>query len=753
MPCDLVITRIGLPPRLVAPCRIRVEVDVTNAGADRAALPFDVLLTFPSGADETGRGPRYVETVKGGEGNWLMPGQTVTVPFMVSLPCRVQTQVRATADPSMVVPDNDRTQPSLTISAGPIDLLPWIQWSVRVGLENASRLATWNPPALCPGATVLVEAVFRNRGCVASGGFSVQLDVGGQSFAQAVGALGAGAQRAVVFDLKAPAAPRASLPFTITPNFSFPQCTPPGLSTSVAIPVLPGAAPRLSFAVDDQMVVPGQAPTITWRLDNDCDELGLVTAEVSFNGTLLYRSAPQSPRLRASVGESAVPIPLAAITMALAPAFWAFGTRPLDLTLTATGSPMPFTTQALLSVVPETGVFVFAFRPRPPAAWKRSYLVDGAFSNSSAFSAMTVTAVAFREHLSTDLTPAADKLVTLTAASFGTVARGTTTMPARGSFFSQNWVWINAVTFRPSIDTSRTYVYTCEYSFSDAFGNAYPAQVSPPLSVGVIVAPSKITEALVAMGSMIVFEAFALMGAGLLIYAATLPYPANLVPAIAGAICLTIAVSALGIAIWRKAVAEDPPLPDLDHHERVRLEPPPRAAFDPEVSRRPAFAALESLLELLRRVQSSDDAMQRIHCKMLGARVDGASEHLAIQARDFRAALGMFEASSPLLPDALAELESAIAADDLLTRPFQEVLRSWRDRGIPPEVEEKWREAGHPTDALELVGELARRLEPPPENLVDPLRQLVTSLGSMALGRRGWAREVLALADERTAPA
>ena len=54
--------------------------------------------------------------------------------------------------------------------------------------------------------------------------------------------------------------------------------------------------------------------------------------------------------------------------------------------------------------------------------------------------------------------------------------------------------------------------------------------------------------------------------------------------------------------------------------------------------------------------------------------------------------------------------------------------------------QEKWREAGHPTDALELVGELARRLEPPPENLVDPLRQLVTSLGSMALGRRGWAR-------------
>ena len=117
MPCDLVITRIGLPPRLVAPCRIRVEVDVTNAGADRAALPFDVLLTFPSGADETGRGPRYVETVKGGEGNWLMPGQTVIVPFMVSLPCRVQTQVRATADPSMVVPDNEPGLSRITMVA------------------------------------------------------------------------------------------------------------------------------------------------------------------------------------------------------------------------------------------------------------------------------------------------------------------------------------------------------------------------------------------------------------------------------------------------------------------------------------------------------------------------------------------------------------------------------------------------------------------------------------------------------------
>src|SRR5207237_3823291 len=136
------------------------------------------------------------------------------------------------------------------------------------------------------------------------------------------------------------------------------------------------------------------------------------------------------------------------------------------------------------------------------------------------------------EHLSTDLTPAADKLVTLTAASFGTVARGTTTMPARGSFFSQNWVWINAVTFRPSIDTSRTYVYTCEYSFSDPFGNAYPPQVSPPLSVGVIVAPSKITEALVAMGSMIVFEAFALVCWWLLICARRLAVSSGLVAAL-----------------------------------------------------------------------------------------------------------------------------------------------------------------------------------------------------------------------------
>ena len=381
MPCDLLITRIGLPPRLVAPCRIPVEVDVTNTGPDPAQLPFDVELTFPIGADDDSRGPRYIETLKSAEGTRLMAGQTVTVPFMVSLPCRVQTFARAVADSGRVVLDNARTQPSLTVPVGPVDLLPWIQANVRVGLENAARLVTWNPPELCPGASVLVEVVCRNRGCVPSGGFYLQLDVAGQTTTQSVGAIAAGATSSRVLVIKAPTTP-GPVTFTVTPNFSFPLCPTTGLPRSITIPVVPGGAPRLSFSVDAP-VVPGELPSVTWRLDNDCDELGDVTAEVSFSGTVLHRSAPQPTPLRASVGETSVRILPSAVTPAIASAFWAFGTRPLDLTITATGSTAPFTTQAQLQVVPETGALLFIFRPRFAAAWKTSYLIDGRFANRS----------------------------------------------------------------------------------------------------------------------------------------------------------------------------------------------------------------------------------------------------------------------------------------------------------------------------------------------------------------------------------
>ena len=307
---------------------------------------------------------------------------------------------------------------------------------------------------------------------------------------------------------------------------------------------------------------------------------------------------------------------------------------------------------------------------------------------------------------------------------------------------------MDPITFRPSTDLSRTYVYTGEYGFSDAFGNVYTAQLSAPLSVVVSVAPNKVTEALIAMGAMIVFEAFALIGAALLIIAAATAYPANLVPAIAGGICLVIAVAALGIAIWRKTLADDPPLPDLDYRERVALEPPSREAFDPVVAQRPAFAALESLFVLLERVQSSDVAMHRIHRKILGARLDGATEHLGVQARDFRAAWRTFDSASELLPDALAELAPALRADDLLSTPFEDTLRDWRERGISREIEEKWREAGLPEEALKRAAEVARRSEHLPDNVLDPLRELVAGLHSMASTRRDWAREVLRLADE-----
>src|SRR5262245_54100419 len=131
MPSDLVVTRILLPPKVSAPCKTRVDVDITNIGTDVAQLPFDVVLELLS-VDEHIPPRLFKEWVRGLEGERLRPNQTVTVTFQVSFPCRTQTQLRVTADFSGLVLNNARTDPQKTIVVAPIDLVPWLQSSLQI---------------------------------------------------------------------------------------------------------------------------------------------------------------------------------------------------------------------------------------------------------------------------------------------------------------------------------------------------------------------------------------------------------------------------------------------------------------------------------------------------------------------------------------------------------------------------------------------------------------------------------------------
>ena len=59
--------------------------------------------------------------------------------------------------------------------------------------------------------------------------------------------------------------------------------------------------------------------------------------------------------------------------------------------------------------------------------------------------------------------------------------------------------------------------------------------------------------------------------------------------------------------------------------------------------------------------------MQLIHRRILGARFDGAVESLRLQRDDFGSAWRTFDRSIAHLPDVLAELAPALAADSSST--------------------------------------------------------------------------------------
>jgi hypothetical protein len=747
MPSDLIVSRILLPPTVSAPCPVDVDVEITNIGDEPAELPFDVALAF-SNPDEPVRQGTLIRWVRSAEGRSIVPNQTVTVTFQVVFPCRPQVTLWVTADYSRRVLNNSRSDPQKTVLVQP-DLVPWLQSSLRVGLYAQNGIQTWNSPALCPNADLFVEAVVRNTGCADPHGFYTELEMttAQQSsfWGRFVPGIQAGGSVAIPFFINAPSdiGPitfrfRADTAGQI-PN----QCSTTGLSATINTVVQTGAAPTLAFSVNGP-IFPGQLPTINWSIHNDCSDLRTVQAQVSFGPTKLYETTPIPIGLRASVSRDNEPLLPILIPSAVANQFWQFGAHNLMLSISVTGTaPTPAPIQATFRVDPEpAGVVTFAwFTPPAGASWRRPYPVAGRFSNNSRVSAMTIAGGTAME---TEPSLALATTLGLSPSVFGTIAAATLGT-AGTQMRTQSWEWMNAVNYANG-PASITVSYDMSFTFRDAFGNIYPGPFSGTSSVVVRIPLTKRDDAHVSFGAMIAALSLAAMAAIFAITALTTPYPANLVPAIAAAIFAVAAVAALGISIWYRAKAYDPPLPDFDYTERIAFAPPELPPLHPEAANSPLIQSLHALQHLMQRIRQADEMMYRIHRKMIGAHTDGAEELLRLHAEDYEKHYRMLKRSASLFPDAISEFEQAFRSSGIVKEEdVIHVLREWKEKDVPDSARHAWKEADLSEDTLMRLSEAVRQIESMPGSVFDPLYQLAMTLSESLKARESENQDILNL--------
>ena len=216
---------------------------------------------------------------------------------------------------------------------------------------------------------------------------------------------------------------------------------------------------------------------------------------------------------------------------------------------------------------------------------------------------------------------------------------------------------------------------------TDGFGNSYPRSTSPLLFVTVAVSPAKRgAQALAAAALKSAIGALAVAAGGLNPWAAALGF------------------FFWGLAIWHKGKADDPPVPDFRYDERVQVIP---VLYDLRREDAPPWAEpLAVLLNLLERARAAQEALGRIHAKLLGARIDGATEALRMQTADYRAALARLQAAAAEVENVAALAAEQLATDERMSAEqlaadldalrsgatLEATRRAWRDNGLPEEA-------------------------------------------------------------------
>jgi hypothetical protein len=358
------------------------------------------------------------------------------------------------------------------------------------------------------------------------------------------------------------------------------------------------------------------------------------------------------------------------------------------------------------------------------ATWHKVYDVSGSLTNDSSFSSMTVAGITLTEATTTPGISAAGA-ITLSPQS---VAVGAATALATPAPLLKAWNSINATTFELSGPTSVPFTYIAAFTVTDEFGNGYPPSTSPTLTVTVAVPAAKVALQAQAAGELKSAVAALAAAAGSLN-----PWAA------------VIGFFLWGLAIWHKGQADDPPVPDFRYDEHVQVTP---AVHDLRREDAPPWAEpLAALLNLLERARAAQEALTRIHAKMLGARIDGAAQALHMQAADYRAALARLQVAAAEVENVAALAGEQLATDERMSaEPLAADLEGLRSGATVDATRQAWRDNGLPDQAFEDLHRRVAHVENvAPLGLMLPI--IARHTVELAEATTEESIEVLALAD------
>jgi hypothetical protein len=754
---DIRVDQIAFPPTILCNCPTSVKVTLINRGnaapvRNSADGKFEVCLQSSGFQVETG--DIYRQRVGGGGEQpvqILPPGQTLVVTFTNVVFRRAGSlQVTACADCAGVYPhaggshyeiSNDRhTQPCLKAKVDVI-AAAWLRVDhLEIDLEDSLGNRSRNVAQLCPGGRFVAVATVSNRGCLDAQNVTALLtilDPSGNLVAAANQVLPVVPQQMSVplefhGAVPVPNAFPAAYAFRVCLDFTNriqPQCSRQFLcltSATIAVVRPGGPGPAVTFFVNGGPIFPGSPIPITWGIQDDCSDLGDVTARVTLKATgdLLYDSGaargpiPVPPLTYGGEGSGSIPPAVIGRPTAAnaADALYQVGDTMLHIEITGTGrNPGPYVADTRLTIAPESvDASWWTWDPPGPCAhpppgpclvWKSPYNIGGTLTNRSqgavTFSAPTAR---FTEYDDDAAPPApTGQVYDAPPSSPGDLTLGATVHFVWPNII-QDWAWllsdvqgaggIQFTVWRIVGPMQKDFGYEAAVALSDEFGNAYVLRVR--LDPDVVLYGAKWADALEAVANVT-------LGIGLVL--AGLKAADSLLFSWAAPALMLLAVAAFSVASVFGEDATDPPVPDFDYLKPVPLVPPKAPDQFPAEA-----TAIRAVLELLGRIAVAFDALRRIERKVLGARIDGSAEGVKIQTDGHNAALNLLTKAAAQFPNAVAEAIRWLAAAKLLLSEavLNETLAKVRQDGLPDSFRGVWVKAGLPENALPALQAILR---------------------------------------------
>jgi hypothetical protein len=435
----------------------------------------------------------------------------------------------------------------------------------------------WDRPLLCSTFDVVAAVEVSNRGCADAPPSTTELTISGPggwlaSVSWPTTQLPAGKKASFLHVQPLPSPPPSAATIQAcadTGGVVTGQCDTSGLCASRALPVSTSSgAPLLSFTVDVSAVHPGEDVFVAWQLTDDCTDLGgAVTAAVFFGSAQLFPGGAPTPLPVAPLGTVMEKHRQLTVPAQLAGTLFTVGQHTLELRVTSSTTPAKtFTTTGQLTVDLPADPTVFSWAQPSPIGFDPTgaatgtarrgavYDVVAAVTNFSTLTAVTVSATTITETTTAaGFTGAGASAVSPPSSPIPKFVPGPTP-PIPAAFGISNllktWTWIDPITFERSGPTTVPFSYVATFTIADSFGNGYPPVTSPMLTVPVTVSATKVALQVVA--------ALELKGAA---------------AAVAAGLNLILAFALWGMAIRDKAAADDPPVPDFEYEQRVRVEP------------------------------------------------------------------------------------------------------------------------------------------------------------------------------------